>query len=204
MEDSAPREAPGPTLDQKVGAAVKHHRALAGLTLAELSARAQVSTAMISKIERGQVSASLTTLQALSGGIGVPLINFFAGTVERSDVSFVRAGEGITVQRLGSDFGHSYKMIGRAEASHVGFECFDVTLEQPLAARPVYLHRGIEFIHLTEGEMVYRCGDASYHMRPGDSLSFDSNSAHGPQELLNDRVRFITVVAKAEPKDPGL
>ena len=199
MEDSSPISAEKPPLDQLIGFAVKTHRVLAELTLTELSARSGVSTAMISKIERGQVSASLGTLEALAQGIGVPLINFFAGTVERSDVSFVAAGEGVTVQRLGSGYGHSYKLIGRAEAHHVSFESFSVTLEAPLGARPLYQHQGIEFIHVTDGEMVYGCGDEAYHMRPGDSLSFDSNAAHGPLELKTDKVSFVTVVSKAVP-----
>ncbi len=201
MDDSVTFEAEKPPLDQMIGAAVKTHRVLAGLTLAELSAQAKVSTAMISKIERGQVSASLNTLEALARGIGVPLINFFVGTVERTDVSFVAAGEGMTVQRLGSGFGHSYKLIGRAEAGHVSFESFSVTLERPLVPRPLYQHQGVEFIHVTDGEMVYRCGDASYAMRSGDSLSFDSNAAHGPAELITDTVSFVTVVSKAVTGD---
>ncbi|WP_291730563.1 XRE family transcriptional regulator [Leisingera sp. F5] len=201
MEDSSPADIKKPALDQLVGAAVKTHRMLAGLTLAGLSDRAGVSTAMISKIERGQVSASLTTLEALANAIGAPLINFFAGTVEHSDVSFVAAGEGMTVQRLGSGFGHTYKMIGRAEASHVSFESFAVTLEQPLKPRPLYRHRGLEFMHITSGEMVFQCGDASYHMKPGDSISFDSSNAHGPVELKTDKVSFITMVTKAESSE---
>ena len=188
-------------LDQVVGAAVKAHRVLAGLTLAGLSDRAGVSTAMISKIERGQVSASLGTLESLADAIGVSLINFFAGTVEHSDVSFVAAGEGMTVQRIGSGFGHVYKMIGRAAARHVGFEAFHVTLEQPLQNRPLYQHHGVEFIHLTDGEMVYRCGEASYHMRPGDSLSFECSTAHGPEELKTAKVSFVTVISKADTNE---
>ena len=202
MEDNAPISSEAPDLDRIVGAAVRADRVLAGLTLAELSARSGVSTAMISKIERGQVSASLTTMGALARGIGVPLINFFAATAERTDVSFVAAGEGISVRRLGSAFGQSYKMIGRAAGSHVSFESFAVTLTRPLKARPLYQHRGVEFIHMTGGEMVYRCGEASYHMRPGDSLSFECNTAHGPVELLSDHVRFVTVVSRAEPDGP--
>ncbi|UWQ93814.1 XRE family transcriptional regulator (plasmid) [Aliisedimentitalea scapharcae] len=190
-----------PSLDLIVGAAVKNDRMLAGLTLAELSKRASVSTAMISKIERGQVSASLTTLGALAEAIGVPLINFFAGTVEKTDVSFVPAGEGVQVQRQGSAFGHSYKLVGRADANHVSFESFAVTLEQPLSKRPLYQHRGIEFIHVLDGEMVYRCGDGQFTMKPGDSLSFVSNAAHGPVELLTPKVTFVTVISKAESAD---
>lgn len=187
-----------PLLNAVVGTAVKADRRLAGLTLAELSKRSSVSTAMISKIERGQVSASLTTLGALAEAIGVPLINFFAGTVEKTDVSFVPAGEGVQMQRQGSAFGYSYKLIGRAEANHVSFESFTVTLEQPLGNRPLYQHRGIEFIHVIEGGMVYRCGDASFEMGPGDSLSFASGATHGPLQLKTHKVTFVTVLSRAE------
>ena len=201
MEDSAPQPAVGSTLDQKIGTAVKYHRSLARLTLAALSERANVSTAMISKIERGQVSASLSTLEALATAIDVPLINFFAETVERTDVSFVRAGEGIDMQRLDRDFGHTYKLIGRADDGHVSFECFDITLEQPLAMRPIYLHQGIEFMHVLEGEVIFRCGEQNYHMHPGDSLSFEGKSAHQTDGLPTGRVRFIAIIAKAGTND---
>lgn len=188
-------------LDQAIGAAVKNDRTMAGLTLAELSKRSSVSTAMISKIERGQVSASLSTLDALAQAIGVPLVNLFAGTTEPTDVSFVPAGEGIHVQRQGSSFGHFYRMIGRARGNHVNFESFTVTLEQPLAPRPLYRHRGLEFIHVLSGEMIYRCGDGSFDMKPGDSLSFESCAAHGPLELKTPKVTFLTVLTKADGAD---
>lgn len=198
MENALPPQVNKPNLDQLVGKAVKSHRLLAGLTLAELSQLAKVSTAMISKIERGQVSASLNTLGSLAEGIGVPVLNFFSETVKPTDVSFVAAEEGMTVQRIGSGYGQVYKMIGRAEADHVSFECFNITLEAPLKSRPLYQHRGIEFIHVTDGEMIYGCGDAQFHMSSGDSLSFDSSTAHGPIELKTATVRFITVISKAE------
>lgn len=190
-----------PSLDTVVGLAVKMHRSLLNLTLAELSQRAGVSSAMISKIERGQVSASLATLEALATGIGVPLVNFFADTIGRTDVSFVPSGEGITVQRLGDGFGHIYKMIGRAAATHVGLESFLVTLERPLPQRPLYQHQGAEFIHVTSGRMIYRCGETTMEMGPGDSLSYDSSTPHGAVKLLTERVTFISVACQSKPAD---
>ncbi len=187
-----------PPLDVVVGLAVKMHRSLLDLTLAELSEKAGVSAAMISKIERGQVSASLATLEALAAGIGVPLVSFFAQTIGRTDVSFVPDGEGITVKRLGDGFGHVYKMIGRAKASHLGLESHLVTLEQPLPKRPMYQHQGVEFIHVVTGQMVYRCGDTTFDLGPGDSLSYDSSTPHGAVNLLTDRVTFISVACHNE------
>jgi len=187
-----------PSLDVIVGLAVKMHRSLLDLTLAELSERAGVSTAMISKIERGQVSASLATLEALAAGIGVPLVSFFADTIGRTDVSYVPKGEGITVQRLGDGFGHIYKMIGRAKANHIGLESFLVTLERPLPKRPLYQHQGTEFVHVITGKMLYRCGESAIEVSSGDSLSYDSSTPHGAIELLTDKVTFISVACHAE------
>lgn len=192
------------SLDQLVGMAVKSDRVLAGLKLAELSAKSGVSTAMISKIERGQVSASLSTLNALAIAIGVPIINFFANTVARSDVSFVKAGEGMNVRRTGSSFGHNYKLIGRAGSKHISFESFAVTLEKPLNARPFYQHLGIEFIHVLEGSMVFRCGEGAYEMAPGDSLSFESSSPHGTIEITSDKVTFLTLIANAHAENGAI
>lgn len=190
-----------PRLDHIVGSAVKNHRGLAGLTLMELSDISGVSTAMISKIERGQVSASLSTLQSLADAIGVSLINFFAGTAIHSDVSFVPAGEGITVQRMGGGFDHIYKVIGRAAGRHVSFDAYTVTLESALPEGTMYSHPGVEYIQVTDGEMMFLCGKTRYHMRPGDSLSYESTTAHGPVELLTEKVTFLNFVARAIPNN---
>lgn len=198
MEIHPKLDSPAPSLDAIVGNAVKMHRSLLGLTLAKLSDKTGVSIAMISKIERGQVSASLATLEALADGIGVPLVGFFAETKGRTDISYVAKGEGLTVQRLGDGFGHVYKMIGRAKASHVGLESYTVTLDRPLPQRPLYQHDGAEFIHVTSGEMIYRCGETTMQMSPGDSLSYDSSTPHGAVELLSEKVTFICVSCRTE------
>ena len=198
MEIRAPSDQNAKPLDVAVGLAVKMHRSMLGLTLAELSQRTGVSSAMISKIERGQVSASLATLEALATGTGVPLVNFFAETVGRTEITFVPYGEGISVQRLGDGFGHTYKMIGRAKASNVGLESFLVTLERPLPKRPLYQHPGAEFIQVVDGKMTYRCGEAKLEMTKGDSLSYDSGTPHGVVELLTDKVSFISVACQTE------
>ena len=56
-------------------------------------------------------------------------------------------------------------------------------------------------MHVTDGEMVYGCGEQTYDMRQGDSLSFDSSAAHGPVGAENDKVSFISgckaVISKA-------
>ncbi|MHC0052183.1 helix-turn-helix domain-containing protein [Actibacterium sp. D379-3] len=185
-------------LDLLVGLAVKNERAQAGMTLAELSGRSGVSVPMISKIERGQVSASLSTLNALAQAIGVPIINFFAETVEIGEVSLVRAGEGITVRRAGSTYGHSYKQLGRVETDHLEFETFLITLEGPVAGTPIFQHPGVELMHFVDGKLTYRIGEETYDLERGDTLTFEAGVPHGPVRIDTPQASFLTVIAKAK------
>ena len=38
---------------------------------------------------------------------------------------------------------------------------------------------------MLEGEVVYRHADRCSPMQPGDSLFFDADAPHGPEELVN-------------------
>jgi hypothetical protein len=46
--------------------------------------------------------------------------------------------------------------------------------------------------------MVYGHGDSSYTMRPGDALQLDGEGLHGPQELVELPIRFLSVVAHGD------
>lgn len=200
-----PEGAPGTDkegLDRAVGLAVKAERSSVGMTLAELSASSGVSTPMISKIERGGVSASLTTLNALAQAMGVPIINFFAGTVERNEVSLVRAGEGITVRRAGSTYGHSYKLLSKVTTTAIDFESYLITLDDNVTGTPIFQHPGVEFMHILEGTLSYRVGEDVYTLSPGDTLTFESGTPHGPVHKDSSHLVFIAVIARPKQNLP--
>jgi transcriptional regulator with XRE-family HTH domain len=198
MTESRNNNPQAQSLDSVIGTAVKNGRKNAGKTLTELSQASGVSTAMISKIERGQVSGSISTLQSLAEAIGVPIINFFAETVEHREISYVRSGEGITVQRSGSTYGHAYKMIGKVNADQIEFETFLITLNKSANGEPVFQHRGVELIRMEKGSMIYRCGDKTFTLEPGDCLSFETEAPHGPISLITPEVVFLTVIARSK------
>jgi transcriptional regulator with XRE-family HTH domain len=83
------------TLEQAIGHQVRHHRKQAGLTVAELAVAAQISPGMLSKIENGQISPSLSTLQMLAAALNVPLTVLFSSFETRRDCSYVKSGEGV-------------------------------------------------------------------------------------------------------------
>ncbi|MFO1037725.1 MAG: helix-turn-helix domain-containing protein [Geminicoccaceae bacterium] len=61
-----------------IGTRVADRRAALGLTLDEVAARADVSRAMVSRIERGEVHASAVVLDRLCSGLGLTLSALFA------------------------------------------------------------------------------------------------------------------------------
>src|SRR5690606_23497537 len=67
------------TLEEIIAERVREYRVAAGISAAELATRTELSKAMISRIEAAATSSSLTTLQRLAKGLGVPVTALFRG-----------------------------------------------------------------------------------------------------------------------------
>ena len=82
--------------------------------MAEFGAAAGISAGMLSKIENGAISPSLATLAAVANAFNVPISRLFAETEERRDCSFVKAGQGVRIDRRGTKAGHQYDLLGHS------------------------------------------------------------------------------------------
>ena len=58
----------------------------------------------------------------------------------------------------------------------------------------VYQHSGMEFLYMLEGKVVYRHADMRYTMTPGDSLFFDADAPHGPEEMVKLPIHFLSII----------
>lgn len=184
--------------DHEVGRALRRFRREAGWTLRETADRSGVSEAMVSRIENGQVSPSLASLGALADALGLPLVNLFLHTADTRDITHVKAGEGLKSVRIRGAHRHDFRLLGYHKRSDVAFEPLMVTLRRADSAGeiPKYHQSGCEFIHVLEGEAIYAYGDERFHLKPGDSLSFDAAPRHGFQTILTPLVRFVSVAAR--------
>lgn len=186
-------------LEAAIGAQVRATRLSLGVTLADLAKTAAISVGMLSKIENGQTSPSLSTLQALASALNVPIATFFAKFDEKRDATFVKAGEGLTIERRGSSKGHLYQLLGHSLRSAMQVEPFLITLDEGSDAYPIFQHAGVEFIYMLEGEITYRHGEQTYELRPGDSLFFDAQALHGPLELRQLPAVYLSIIVSGEP-----
>ncbi|MEM7377884.1 MAG: helix-turn-helix domain-containing protein [Pseudomonadota bacterium] len=183
-------------LEKAIGKQVHEYRAALGMTLAALSRTTGLSTGMLSKIENGQTSPSLATLRALAAALNVPVTALFRRFEEQRDASYVRAGEGLPIERRGTRAGHEYRLLGHSVGDKTLVEPFLITLREGSEVFPLFQHAGQEFIYMLSGEVVYRYGEKLYHLRPGDSLFFDADAPHGPETLIALPAEFLAFIVR--------
>jgi transcriptional regulator with XRE-family HTH domain len=191
---SAPAEMPARRLEAGIGVEVRRLRKSLDLTVAELGVAAGISAGMLSKIENGTISPSLATLDALARALNVPISRLFAETDERRDCSFVKAGSGVRIERRGTKSGHKYDLLGHSLAGEVGVEPYLITLEGDAAPYTQFRHAGVEFLYMLSGKVLYRHADRTYLMEPGDALFFDAGARHGPEELVEAPMQYLSII----------
>lgn len=184
-------------LAEAIGQQIRHFRSELRMTIAEVANLAGLSAGMMSKIERGLSSPSLSTLVAIAAALNVPVTAFFRKYEEQRDCSYVRRGEGLVIERVGTRAGHEYRLLGHNIRGRVDVEPYLITLTDESEVFPLFQHPGVEFIYLLEGEMLYRHGRKTYALCPGDALFFDAEATHGPEVLQRLPVRMIAVLSKA-------
>lgn len=166
-----------------------------GLTVADMAERIGISRAMLSKIENAQTSCSLGTLAMLARGLDVPVTTLFRGADVERPAAFTPVGTGARIVRAGTKEGHEYQLLGSLRGEHKRLECLHVTLTDTSETYPLFQHPGTEFIYLLEGVMDYSHSRSVYRLTPGDSLQFDGEGPHGPVELVEVPIRFLSIIA---------
>ncbi|MEP4803064.1 MAG: helix-turn-helix transcriptional regulator, partial [Hyphomicrobiales bacterium] len=104
-------------LEVAIGREVRAFRKQQEITVAELAQLTGLSIGMLSKIENGNTSPSLTTLQSLADALSVPLTSFFRQFEERREAVHTKAGEGVELEREGTRANHQYNLLGHIGAN---------------------------------------------------------------------------------------
>lgn len=191
------REEREKVLEVAIGREVRAFRRRQEVTVAELATTTGLSIGMLSKIENGNTSPSLTTLQTLANALSVPITSFFRRFEEQRQAIHTKTGEGVETERAGTRAGHQYNLLGHigANASGVIVEPYLITLSTESDVFPTFQHGGIETIYMLEGKVDYRHSDEVYPLKPGDTLFFDADSAHGPEKLVQLPARYLSIIS---------
>jgi transcriptional regulator with XRE-family HTH domain len=171
-----------------IGRVARRIRDELGLTLANVAQQARISPGML----------SLETIVALAEVLGIrpALLLQDIGSPETL-AQHTPAGQGLEVVRRGTRRGHNYQLLAAPRGPRKEFEPYFVTMTDKSEVFPGFQHAGTEFIYILAGEMRYRHGKESYHLKEGDSLTFRGEIAHGPERLIKMPIRMLSIIIYA-------
>jgi transcriptional regulator with XRE-family HTH domain len=174
-----------------VGERLRAIRHLRRLTLRAVADRAELSESFLSQIERGRTSASIASLQRISGALGIDVSDLFTpdGT-RRPRVLRRDARETIAFGRLGRKSLLTAKPFGHLEVVVAEFEPGGSTGEEP------YRHGDSEevFVVLT-GTVQLQLDTSLHELGPGDSVQYRSSTPHRVANTGDEPAEVMFVIS---------
>jgi XRE family transcriptional regulator, regulator of sulfur utilization len=179
-----------------IGARVKALRESAGLSLRDLSERSGVSAPMLSQVERGETSPTLTVAARIAAGLELRLSQLLR-LDEGGAVTVVRASER---RRGGNDKrGHSFDVLTssqpgqRAELSRHTLAPGGATgaIDDP----PMHEPGSRETALVERGSVVLSCDGQRYELSEGDCVTFDADLPHHFENPTTADAAFLAVVS---------
>ncbi len=153
---------------------VRHQRTRAGLSLAELARRAQISKSTLSQLEAGVGNPSVETLWALAGALGIAVSLLLEASTPA--VRVVRAGEAPTMASDQAEY--AVALLG-ATSSGMRADIYVVHAD-PGGARSSDPHQPgtVEHVVITHGRARVGPIDAPVVLDAGDYASYPSDAPH--------------------------
>lgn len=165
----------------EIGPKLRALRLRRKMGLVELGRQTGLSSAMLSKIERGRLFPTLPTLLRVAVAFGIGLEHFFTDTRPRPAVSVVRSHDRVRVPG---------RMDGRRAPYQLESLDFDVANRRFNAACAEFeasqtdrmdrhSHEGGELVFVLSGRLIVSFEDAEHALDPGDAIYFEANRPHG-------------------------
>ena len=161
---------------QDVGENIRRLRKQKGLTLARLAEQCRCSSSLISQIETGSVNPSFSTLKTISEALGISMASLFEVTPSPDDASFslMQAHDRKALTTRGSV---TFELLSEG----IDFPCEFILNRWPpgtSTGEELYNHGGKECGLLLEGKLIVETNGKVYHMKPGDSITLNSDVPH--------------------------
>ena len=155
--------------------AVKQQREVLGFSLRMLAARSGISSSMISDIERGTKSPTVTTLVRLAQALGVTaaaLVEGGAGPTPR--IRVLRCGQG----PRGEHPARWKSLAPAAPGSRIDFVRYQIPPSTVLGPTAAHAPGTLEHMHVATGTVRITVGEETAELIAGDSCSCRTDATH--------------------------
>lgn len=173
----------------EIGTRVRKFRTQQGRTLQEVADHCGFSRSLLSKIESGKTSPPISTLTKIAEALGLKLSALLEDGEDKPTV--FTPGKDAVAKGVHTDKGYAFFPFA-SECANKQMQPFLFVAEKGKVKPKTLSHAGEEFVYVLEGEMNYKVGDIEYHLRPGDSLFFDSVQEHDLKPITK-RVMYLGI-----------
>ncbi|MFA7415343.1 MAG: XRE family transcriptional regulator [Rhizobium sp.] len=182
-------------LDRCLGERIRTERLARGWSLSDLAARADVSRAMIHKVERGESSPTAALLGRLAGALSLSVSTLIA-RAEANGRRLLRRGE----QPVWVDPETGYRR--RLVSPVVDMPLEIVSVELPPGAAVPYGAAAFTFIRqmiwVLEGSLTFIEGEAVHHLSMGDCLALGAPADCIFRNDTDRPCRYAVVLLKSD------
>jgi transcriptional regulator with XRE-family HTH domain len=164
---------------KRVGRAVKARRKELRLTLRALASKSGISSSMISDIERGAKSPTISTLSLIAAALGTPIsalvVNTAIPPTRRIHVVRGSARHSLIDRATGARRQNFGPALTGSKVEFLRYIVPPHTTAGPFAAHAI---NTIEHVHLAAGTIRVVVGDAAVMLEAGDSCSCRADAVH--------------------------
>ncbi|NDY90446.1 helix-turn-helix domain-containing protein [Ideonella livida] len=181
---------------------LRQERKRRGWTLEQLAAQAQVSRAMISRIERGEANPSATLLVRLGDALGQSLSALMSEPPAPQASALRRLAE--QPQWVDPDTGYVRRMVSpTGVADEVEIIAVDLPAGAQVRFAPTARLRYDQQVLLTAGRLRVQAGSEWFELAPGDCLRMATDGEHGFHNPGTEPARYLVVARGVVVRDPG-
>ncbi|MEQ9334545.1 cupin domain-containing protein [Thalassobaculum sp.] len=182
-------------ITREIGRRLRTARSAAGLTLADLAGRSELSEGFLSRLERGHASASIANLIRLADVLGLGLHELFADPAApaRTEIAVHRGGDAPQeVTSAGYRWRH---LAGGAPLDRL--EVFHLVFPRREAMPTMVSHPGQEHCYVLSGEVLFHVGNRRHRLGAGDGILIDSALPHRAENAGDGEAHVLMTVSSA-------
>ena len=156
------------------------------MTIKQVAAEADVTSSLLSQIEKNKANPSINSLMGIAKALGVPIGSFF-DDYEQIDNPVIRAGER---KFLKTQSGITFYLLTPQLKNHrIGF-IYNI-FEKGGSTGEMYTHEGEECGFVLEGKLEVVSEGKTYILETGDSIILDSTRPHKCTNINDGRTLVI-------------
>lgn len=163
-----------------------------GMTIKNLADACSVSPSLISQVERGKVTPTLTVFWRICNALDTHMQDFFEKR-DAEETMVVRRGQRKIIQLPDSHL--RYQLLSPNLKGQIEFLLVEINPGQAHDPEGLVTHAGEECGYVLEGELIVRLDDQEIHLYEGDSISFQSSTPHrfaNPSDVTSRSIWAMT------------